>query len=133
MIPIQRFGISVSTATVVVMFGILEYLLPMLQPSAIPKALLDQFPFPNLILQVSKIVLTALSTVGAYRLVSKGLITFYERIPYLKSFIFGPSYMEGTWVGRFYAQGKPKHTLEHFEQKLDGIVVRGWASNEDGT
>ena len=133
MIPIQRFSISVSTMTVVVMFCILEYLLPMLQSSAIPRVLLQYVPFPALILQISKIGLTALSTVGAYTLMSKTLGAFYERVPYLKGFIFGRSYMEGTWIGRFYAQGKPKFTVEHFEQKLDGIIIRGWASNEDGT
>jgi hypothetical protein len=63
---IQRFNLYVSTATVAVMFGIIEYVMPMLQASGIPPALLQLIPFaaPVQIVEASKLVIAALATLG---------------------------------------------------------------------
>jgi len=132
---IQRFNVAVSTATVAIMFAIIEYLVPMLQASAIPATFLQLIPFatPTQLVEASKFVLTALATLGTYKLLAGLLIQSIDWAPYLKSFIFGPSYVEGTWIGQFHDKNYPKWTVEHFEQSLNGIVIRGYAHNQDGT
>jgi len=126
---IQRFSLSVSTATVAIMFVIIEYLVPMLQASAIPTTVSQLIPFATAaqLAEASKLALTALATFGTYKLLAGILIKTIDRVPYLKSFIFGPSYVEGTWIGQFRDNNnQPKWTVEHFEQNLDGIVIRGY-------
>ena len=120
---IQRFNLYVSTATVAVMFGIIEYVMPMLQASGIPPALLQLIPFaaPVQIVEASKLVIAALATLGTYRLLAKILIPSIDHLPFIKPLIFGPSYVEGTWIGRFGAPTQLKWTVEHFEQDFAGI------------
>jgi hypothetical protein len=132
---IQRFNLYVSTATVAVMFGIIEYVMPMLQASGIPPALLQLIPFaaPVQIVEASKLVIAALATLGTYRLLAKILIASIDHLPFIKPLIFGPSYVEGTWIGRFGAPTQLKWTVEHFEQDFAGIVIRGHAQNKNGT
>lgn len=133
---IQRFNIVVATATVIVMFLVIEFILPMLQASSVPAQLIAWMPAtnPEHIVAVSKFILTALASVGTYKLIAKALLGALDHIPYLKAYVFSASYVEGTWVGRFFdSQGNPKWTVEHYEQSLGGIVLRGWAVNDDAT
>jgi hypothetical protein len=131
----ERLNLAVSTATVAIMFAILEYLVPMLQASAIPAAFLKLIPFatPAQLVEASKFVLTVLATFGTYKLLASVLIRTIDRISYLKSFIFGPSYVEGTWIGQFGDNNQSKWSVEHFEQTLNGVIIRGYAHNRDGT
>ena len=132
---IERFNVTVSTATVAIMFVVIEYMLPMLQPSAIPAAFQKLLPFavPAQLVEGSKLALAALATFGAYKLLAALLIQSIDRLPGVKSIIFGPSFVEGTWIGQFHDNNQPKWTVEHFEQSLNGIVIRGYAQNQDGT
>ncbi len=133
---IQRFNIIVATVTVVIMYLVIEFILPMLQASAVPARLSAWIPFVSAdqIVALSKVVLTALASVGAYKLIANFLVGAIERLPLLKAYIFNASYIEGTWVGRFIdSHSGPKWTVEHFEQSLGGIVLRGWATNNDGS
>jgi hypothetical protein len=66
-----------------------------------------------------------------HKLLARLLISVVDHIPYLKSFIYGPVYMEGTWIG-YFGGTIPKWSVEHFEQKLSGIVIRGWTETADG-
>jgi len=116
------------------MFLVLRYVLPMLQSSVVQPGILARkvFLFINAY-DLIELALTAFATVGVYKLLAALLISFSDRVPFLKRFIFGPVYMEGTWIGRFDTPTGQKFTVEHFEQKLNGIVIRGWASNENGS
>lgn len=132
---IQRFNVTVSTLTVAVMFAVIAYLLPMLQASAFPAQLAKLLPFvtPSQLVEASKWVLAALATFGTYNLLAGFLAESIDRIAYLKSFIFGAAYVEGTWVGRFMAGPESNWTVEHFEQNLEGVVIRGHAFDRNGT
>jgi hypothetical protein len=132
---IQRFNTMVSTATVAVMFIVIEYVLPILQAPAIPDAIVQHISFvtKEQIVDGIKLLVTGLMALGTYKLVAVVLVWLINTIRFLKSFVFGPSYVEGTWIGRFRAASGPKWTVEHFEQSLDGVVIRGYAENEDKT
>ena len=133
---IERFNLAVATITVAVMFLVLEYVAPLLQSPTLTVRLLAWLPFLSVdqIVAALKVILTVLISVGTYKIVSRSLIVLLDFVPLLKRYVFGPSYMEGTWIGRFYdSQQRPKFTVEHFVQDLGGIVIRGWAFNEDGS
>jgi hypothetical protein len=132
---IQRFNITVTTATVIVMFGIIEFLLPTLQASTLPTKLSQYFPSisPATLAETTKLIVTPLATLGTYTLLAKMLGWVIGRVPLLKRLIFGPVYVEGTWVGRFTASNQARWTIECFEQNLDGVVIRGQARNSNGT
>jgi hypothetical protein len=133
MTAVQRLGISVSTLTVVVMYAILRYLLPALQNS--PAAISRYLPFlsNNQVTELSAVLVTALAAAGTYKLLASILLRWADRWSPIKSAIFGASYLEGTWIGQFQSGSGPKLTVEHFEQKLSGIVIRGLAENEDAS
>jgi len=127
---IERFNITVSTATVAIMFAIIEYVLPMFQASAVSSGLSISFVTSAQLVAASKLGLTALATLGTYKVIASVLIKSIDKIPYVKPFLFGPSYVEGTWVGKF--GDHPKWSVEHFEQTLDSIVIRGYAFDPNG-
>ncbi len=133
---IERFNLAVTTITVAIMFLVLEYVAPMLQSPAVMVKFLIWLPFLSVdqIALALKIAITALISVGTYKIISRLLAILFDKIPLLKRYIFGPSYVEGTWIGRFYdSKQAPKITVEHFIQSLGGIVIRGWAFNDDGS
>jgi len=59
---IERFNITVSTATVAIMFAIIEYVLPMFQASAVSSGLSISFVTSAQLVAASKLGLTALAT-----------------------------------------------------------------------
>ncbi len=132
---IQRFNVMVLTATLIVMFCVIRYVVPYLELTNFPAIISGYLTFISAahITEAIKDILTAVTSIGSYKLIAAGLSASVDRIPPFKSFIFGASYVHGTWAGSFLASGDPKWTIEHFEQSLSGVVIRGWALNNDGT
>ena len=121
MSAIHRFNAFVSTATVTLTFTIISFLIPVIQDLGVP-------------LKISGIAISGLATVSVYKIVAGFLLTFIDRVRLVKRFVFGPAYIEGTWVGRFNSGvSGPKWTVEKIVQSLAGIVINGEATNEDGT
>lgn len=132
---IERFNLAVTTLTVAIMFIFLEYVTPLFKSSELIVSLSTWLPWisTDKLLAALKIIATALISIGTYKIISQALVVSLEFVPLLKRWVFGPSYVEGTWIGRFYSHGQQKITVEHFVQGLGGIVIRGWAYNDDGT
>ena len=80
-----------------------------------------------------KIAITALISVGTYKIISRLLAILFDKIPLLKRYIFGPSYVEGTWIGRLRFETGSKNPGRAFHSKSWRIVIRGWAFNDDGS
>ncbi|WP_143247541.1 hypothetical protein [Agaribacterium haliotis] len=75
-----------------------------------------------------------LSAFGLYGLFAKTLNSFARKWPWLKRHLLGPSYLAGTWAGKFVnTQGEEKITVEYFEQTISSLTIRGEAFNTDGT
>jgi hypothetical protein len=67
-----------------------------------------------------------LGSVGIYRLVSQGAEAAIHHIVWLRKWVFGGTYLHGTWVGYFIGRaGDKRYTVEHIDQDLDGIVING--------
>jgi hypothetical protein len=80
------------------------------------------------------IVLSALISLGIYRLLALLLLSILRNVKCVKIFILGPYFMEGTWAGFFVGHdNKPRLFMEIFEQDLSSLVIRGRAFKEDGT
>src|SRR5665647_126175 len=83
--------------------------------------------YPNL-----KILIAVLISIGIFRLV----LTFFKdvlmKIRFIKKWIFGPSYLEGVWVGFFIGRtDKERFYIETFEQDFNSITIRGDGYKED--
>ncbi len=80
------------------------------------------------------IPLSAVISLGTYRLVLKLVEVVILKISLIKKWIYGNTYLEGKWIG-FYigVDEKPRFYLEYYEQDLEGVLIRGWAYNENGT
>lgn len=73
-----------------------------------------------------------LSSLGFYRLLTNLLKTLFEEIRFIKKFILGDRYLEGTWVG-FYmsSMGEVRYLYERYEQSLEEVAIFGRAYKED--
>lgn len=111
--PAAKFYALVTTATVAVMFFLMTWVVPIIQ--ALPM-------FPAAVASLAGV----LGSVGIYRLVSQGAETAIHHINWLRKWIFGGTYLHGTWAGFFNGRaGDKRYTVEHFDQDLDGIVING--------
>lgn len=69
---------------------------------------------------------TIVASVGLYRLLAVGLEWLFRRILLVRRWIFGPSFMHGTWIGYFVGHaGDKRYTVEHYDQELDGLSIAG--------
>jgi hypothetical protein len=110
----NRFHLFVSGLTIACMTWILI-------------KLLECFPNYTQGNYIVKMTIGFFVSAGFYKL----LATFYRfvlnRSELARRFTYGPDYVDGTWVGRYTAGSETRLTVEHFEQTLDGLVVRGYA------
>ncbi len=111
--PSAKFYTLVATATISVMFPALIWVAPMVQSmTAIPA--------------IGSTIAGILSSIGIYRLIGKSAETLIHRIVWLRKWIFGGTYIHGTWVGYFIGRaGDKRFLVEHIDQDLDGIVING--------
>lgn len=121
MSPAARFHALVSTLTIFVMFWLITY--------AVPKLLIYANPILTTGGRANALVsgaFTLLGSVGTYRLLAWGLAWLLHRWLKVRSWIFGPSFLHGTWIGFFIGHaGDKRFIVEKFDQDLDGLVING--------
>lgn len=111
--PEQRFHSYVTAATVVVMFYFIKYVIPLLV-------------FGQALDAILKPAVAMLASVGVYRILAGLILQAASRWRWVKRFLLGASYMNGTWVGKFLSSSNGAiHTVEHFEQTLSSLKIRG--------
>lgn len=92
-------------------------------------SLLTKLSPSNVILNT---ILGAVSSLGTYRIILKIMETLIVKIPIVKKFIYGNSYLEGVWIGAYIGtDDKPRYYIEYFEQDFTGLIIRGFCYNED--
>lgn len=118
----QRFHTYVTGATITVMYFVLQHGTPLL---AELNATFVQYLAP---------VAALLLSVGIYKTLASGLLKITRRWKFVKRWMLGASYINGTWVGKFSAEdGSLVYTVEHFEQDLSELKIRGQGQRADGS
>ncbi|AGH81193.1 hypothetical protein PCNPT3_06265 [Psychromonas sp. CNPT3] len=112
----HKFHLYVTVATVMVMYFMIENVAPFL----------NEFG-------VAKPIVTLLSTVGIYNLFVKTLSSLARNWLWLKKYLLGATFLNGTWVGEFKGSNNEKIiTVEAFDQTLNHLVIRGESFKENG-
>lgn len=120
MTPEYKLHLHVTVVTVVLMFYVVDLVVPRLTFS------------PELNHYIKPLVIV-FSTVGIYRAFAVLVVGLAKRWNWVKRWLLGPYYLGGTWVGSFKsASGETIRTVEHFEQSLSTLKIRGQAFNELG-
>lgn len=71
---------------------------------------------------------TLLLSIGIYKLLATLLLASSRKIKFVKRHLLGPSYLNGTWVGKFRtSESSIVYSVEHFEQTLSSLKIRGQA------
>jgi hypothetical protein len=118
--PEHKFHSYVTAATVTVMYFVITSFLPRLAPS--PS--LEPFAKP---------IGSLLLSVGIYRSLATAMASASRRLKFLKRHLLGPRYVNGTWVGKFHAADDTMvFSIEHFEQTLTTLKIRGQAFRASG-
>lgn len=75
-----------------------------------------------------KYISSVITSVVVYKVFFWVFSWLIENCESLKSFIFGPEYVNGVWVG-FYmgASGNVRYYIECFEQEIDRLSIKGKA------
>ena len=118
--PEHKFHSYVTGATVTLMYFVIQKGLPLLhlEPS-----------FEPYVKPIGALLLSA----GLYKLFAVVLLGFARKLKFVKRHLLGASYVNGTWVGKFSASdGSTVYTVEHFEQTLSSLKVRGQAFRSSG-
>jgi hypothetical protein len=74
----------------------------------------------------------AVSSVGIYFTFSKILIFLLMRINWVLKIFLGPYYIKGTWIGKVRRGSKLNAIVEHYEQTLNSLVIRGYSFTPEG-
>jgi hypothetical protein len=83
-------------------------------------------------------IVGVVSSVGIYFTVSKILIFLLMRFNWVLKIFLGPYYVKGTWIGKVRTatsntnEIKTNVFVEHYEQTLNSLVIRGYSFNQDG-
>ena len=119
--PEHRFHSYVTAATVMVMLAVIKFAVPLLQQ------------LETVMVALSSAAALLLSF-GVYNSFAGLLMGRLRRWKWVKRWLLGPSLVNGTWVGKFEAEhGSTVYTVEHFEQGLSTLTIRGEAQYPDGT
>jgi hypothetical protein len=79
---------------------------------------------------VGKFALAYIGSAAFYQLLATALRWLFDQIRVIRKFVLGREFLEGTWIGSFDQSPKKRFTVEHFEQTVDGVVIRGYAFTE---
>lgn len=113
MSPAAKFNAHLSSITVLIMFLLVAWAAPKLEPLGI------QHPVA---LAISGLALSA----GVYRILALGIRWLMERSTWISMQVLGPHFVHGTWVGWFEGHtGEKRYMVEHFTQDLDGLIIAG--------
>jgi hypothetical protein len=117
MSPEIKFHSFVTSTTTLIVFSLWSYMLQQAQ-----------------LHPIASVVAASIFTLGIYRLINTIFLAMFRNIRFLKKFILGASYMEGTWVGFFVShQGNVRYLVETFEQDLSLLKIRGRVYRDDFT
>jgi hypothetical protein len=117
MSPTAKFHGTISTFTIGSVYWILLHLSAILPP-------LDSLP------PWQKAIVAYVTSGAVYGLTATGLRWVLDRWRKSRQWFLGASYLEGTWVGAYTTKsGDKMYSVEHFEQTLDGLTIRGQASS----
>jgi hypothetical protein len=119
MSPTAKFHGTISTFTVGTVYWIMLHISKILPP-------VDNLsPW-------QKAIVAYVTSVAVYNLAAAGLRWFLGRSRLARQLFLGAIYLEGTWVGCYESPSKEKRlTVEHFEQTLEGLTIRGAAFTEN--
>jgi hypothetical protein len=118
--PEHKFHLSVTIVTVIFMFYVIDFVVPRLT-------------FSTELNQYIKPVVMIFSTVGVYKILATLFVGLAKHWNWVNRWLLGAHYLGGTWVGSFKsASGEIIRTVEHFEQSLSTLKIRGQAFNELG-
>jgi hypothetical protein len=117
MSPTAKFHGTISTFTIGTVYCILLHLSAILPP-------VDSLrPW-------QKAIVAYVTSGAVYGLAATGLRYVLDRWRRSRQWFLGPSYLEGTWIGSYRTKaGEKLYTVEHFEQSLDGLTIRGQSSS----
>lgn len=119
--PEHRFHSYVTAATVLMMFYFIRDIVPQLNFSPA----INKFLHP---------VVSLLTSIGIYKAFATLLLKAAKQWKWVKRWLLGASYLNGTWVGKFQGtSGETILTVEHFEQSVSSLKVRGQGFRLDGT
>ena len=118
--PEHRFHSYITAATVTIMYFVILHIVP----------LLNIYPtFDPYI----KPIATLLLSMGVYKLLATILLAGSRNIKFIKRHLLGSYYVNGTWIGQFLDSDSSKIiTIEHFEQTLSTLKIRGQGLTETG-
>ena len=117
--PEHRFHSYVTAATVAVMYYVVQHVAPLMSGGTVP------FAQP---------VAALLLSVGVYKLLASFLLSTSRRFKFVKRHLLGANHVNGTWYGKFRLDdGSLVHTVEHFEQTLSSLKIRGQGFRSSGS
>jgi hypothetical protein len=120
MTPIRKFHISITIITVALMVVVLSGVIPWLESKQSTSA------------WISMLVGVGGST-AIYTAAAKLLVILLEHVRWLKKFFLGKDDLQGTWIGTYVnVEGERIYTVEHFEQDLENLAIKGKGFNRQG-
>lgn len=127
-----KFHGLVTTLTVLVMYAVMVYVVP--RVPAVQQALSS--PAGSHAEKAVALAAGGLGSVGVYQTIAAALRWLFNRLRWVRRLVLGPAYLEGTWIGRYLEDvngtDEKRWTVEHFEQTLEGLVIRGYSFDANG-
>jgi hypothetical protein len=74
-----------------------------------------------------------IASVGVYRLLAEGFIWLFGKSIFLRKFILGTGFLEGTWVGHYLHEDQHRLTIEYINQTTGVTVIHGREFDAAGT
>lgn len=72
-----------------------------------------------------------LGSAALYQLLATLLRWLFNHVRILRKIVLENEFLEGTWIRAYGQRPEKRFTVEHFEQTVDGLVIRGYAFSED--
>jgi hypothetical protein len=127
-----KFHTLVTSATVLFMYAVLIYVVPFLNTSSLTGSAGQH----TIWIQLGALLLATIGSVGIYHTLATILEWIFLRIRAIRKLVLGPSFLEGTWIGSYIEDvagtSTKRWTVEHFEQTLDSLVIRGKSYDTNG-
>lgn len=115
----DRLAALSTVLTVTLMFFAIGFVAPWVRELPIPQA-------------VAAWAGGAVISLGSYKLIASGLFTIFQRSLWLRKFVLGTSFLEGTWVGHYVHQGMHRFTKEFFDQESGTTKILGREFDDKG-
>jgi hypothetical protein len=115
----DRLAALATVLTVTLMFFAIGFVAPWVRELPIPQA-------------VAAWAGGAVLSLGSYKLIASGLFAIFRRSLWLRKFVLGTSFLEGTWVGHYVHQGMHRFTKEDFDQERGTTKILGREFDDKG-